>query len=335
MTGDSEKIKAPSGGSFHINPSRLRKQVIYFTVTAQIVNQALEVLVPYIQRRGMNKFKEIQKKRSDSKTSTASTSDFSADQPEEASFLKRVRHEAELGQYDVTTDLREMVIQYGYLALFSVVFPPTGVSFLINNWIELRTDAIKICVETQRPVPWRADSIGPWLDSLSFLTWLGSISTAAIVYMFYDAGSGTGDVAPGPEGLVAHIKPWALLFSIFASEHLFFLARWGVKHAVSRLDSPGRRKQRAERYIVRKKYLDENMGEQAQKMAAKMDAGDEKITRQSLEEEVRGDTLKRGANNVEERFWRRQRGWKESALIGKGLIEKGFAEKNKEGKKTQ
>ena len=40
---------------------------------------------------------------------------------------------------------------------------------LINNWLELRSDAFKIAVHTRRPIPARTDTIGPWLDALAFL----------------------------------------------------------------------------------------------------------------------------------------------------------------------
>lgn len=67
--------------------------------------------------------------------------------------LATVRHRLTISLY-----------QFGYLTLFSPVWPLASVSFLINNWIELRSDAVKICVEMKRPVPHRADSIGPWLE---------------------------------------------------------------------------------------------------------------------------------------------------------------------------
>lgn len=118
-------------------------------------------------------------------------------------------------------------------------------SFLINNWIELRGDALKIALETQRPVPWRADSIGPWLDSLSFLAWLGSLTSAALVYLFSDGGL-------GPDGSPWNIKGWALLLTIFLSEHIFIAVQLGVKTALSKIDSPGLQKERAERFLVRK-----------------------------------------------------------------------------------
>jgi hypothetical protein len=133
----------------------------------------------------------------------------------------------------------------GYLSLFSVIWPLVPVSFLINNWIELRGDALKIALDTQRPVPWRADSIGPWLDALGFLAWLGSLTSAALVYLF--SGDGLG-----PEGTPWNIKAWGLLLTMFFSEHIFLAVQLGVRKALSKIDTPGLQKEREERFLVRK-----------------------------------------------------------------------------------
>ena len=302
------QLTTPKAG-FIIDPARLRKQVIYFTVTAQIVNFAMETIVPYVKRQGFHKYKEMKSERA-AKKGGASSSVAMNDQPEEAEFLTRVRNEAELDLYDVTTDLREMVVQYGYLALFSVVWPLTPVSFLVNNWIELRSDAVKICVEMQRPTPFRADSIGPWLDSLGFLTWLGSISAAALVYLFSNDGL-------GPDGSPATIKGWALLLTIFAAEHIYLVVRLAVRVAISKIDSPGMQKERAERMMVRKRYLQESLGDDALDLPP---SDVEKISRASLEEDARQGSL--GTSTPQDRFWARQKGWQESAQVGTGLIEK-------------
>ena len=305
---ENEKQLATPKVGFTIDPSRLRKQVIYFTVTAQIVNFAMETIVPYVKRRGFSKYQEI---KTDRAVKKGGADPKANDIPEEAEFLCRVRKEAELDVYDVSTDLREMVVQFGYLSLFSVVWPLTSVSFLINNWIELRSDAVKICVEMQRPTPYRADSIGPWLDSLGFLTWIGSISSAALVYLFSNDGL-------GPDGTPKDIKAWALLLTIFFSEHIYLAVRLAVRTAISKLDSPGLQKERAERYMVRKRYLQESFGEDALYMPPSVDG--EKITRESLEEEARQSSMK--ASSPQDHFWARQRSWEESAKIGAGLIEK-------------
>lgn len=55
---------------------------------------------------------------------------------------------------------------------------------LVNNFFELRSDAFKITVHNRRPIPARTDTIGAWLDALSFLTWLAALSNAALVYLF-------------------------------------------------------------------------------------------------------------------------------------------------------
>ncbi|KAJ4993051.1 hypothetical protein SVAN01_01403 [Stagonosporopsis vannaccii] len=307
--------------SWSINPDRLRKQVIYFTVTAQIVNLGMELIVPYLKRRGFAKYKEMQSERA-AKNGGAAPSAAANDPPEDAAFLERVRKEADLDVYDVTADLREMVVQFGYLSLFSVVWPLTAVSFLINDWIELRADAMKICVEMQRPIPWRADTIGPWLDCLSFLTWLGSLTTSALVYMFYGDGK-------GPDGKPSNIQLWALLLVVFFSEHVFILVRTAVRIAVSKMDSPGQQKERRERFLIRKQFFEENLS-QLQKFPTLSDGGEE-ITRKSLEEDARQASLRE--TTPETRFWSRQRGWKESASVGKSLIDKAAMEVSPERKK--
>lgn len=316
---DEKQLAAPQAG-FTINPGRLRKQVIYFAVTAQIVNLAMETIVPYLKRRGFHKYQKLKTERA-VKKGTAAPNAGATDAPEEAEFLARVRSEAELDVYDVSTDLREMVVQFGYLTLFSVVWPLTAVSFLINNWVELRSDAVKICVEMQRPTPYRTDSIGPWLDSLTFLTWLGSISTAALVYLFSNDGL-------GPDGTPADIKGWALLLVVFFSEHLYLVVRLVVRLAVSKIDTPGMQKEHRERFKTRKRYFEELFGEDATELPPPIDR--ERITRSSLEEEARQGSMR--SSTPQDHFWLRQRSWEESLSIGIGLIEKMAAG---DGKKQQ
>ncbi|KAF7857119.1 uncharacterized protein EAF02_011352 [Botrytis sinoallii] len=323
---NDEQMTAPKAG-FQINPDRLKKQVIYFTVTAQIVNFALEVIVPYVKRSVFRKYKEVQADRA-AKRGGSSTPE--SDHPEEAAFLTRVRNEAELGIYDVTTDFREMVIQFGYLSLFSVVWPLTGISFLINNWIELRGDALKIALETQRPVPWRADSIGPWLDALGFLSWLGSLSTAALVYLF--SGDGLG-----PDGTPSKMTGWGVLLTMFFSEHIYLTLRRGIRLALSKIDSPGLQRERKERFAVRKyvipamfasfvplfsfegQYLQETISQEAAEKAASGGiTNGEKISRNTLEEEARESSL-RGHGTAEERFWQRTKRTRGNYAMGRSF----------------
>jgi anoctamin-10 len=203
--------------------------------------------------------------------------------------------------------------------LFSVVWPLVPVSFLINNWIELRADALKIAVEMQRPLPFRADTIGPWLDSLSFLTWLGSLTSSALVYMFSNDGVGN-------DGTPYTMKAWALLLTMFLAEQSFLVVRWGVARAVGKMGSPAMKQDKQRKYLVRKRYVDESFkmisgktsAAAAGQKALDLDASGsfEKIDKESLEDHARDAA----SVSLEQRFWMRQKGWKETAQIGEALI---------------
>ncbi|KAJ4390016.1 hypothetical protein N0V93_007489 [Gnomoniopsis smithogilvyi] len=301
--------------AFQMDPDRLKKQIIYFTVTAQVVNFLVEGIVPIVKRKVFKAVKEAH-----TEITQKNVHEEHKDPEEEAAFLARVRNEAELDEYDVTTDYREMVVQFGYLSLFSVIWPLTACSFLVNNWIEARADAMKIAISSKRPIPWRSDSIGPWLTSLGFLSWLGSLTSAAIVFIF-------SNDPYGPDGHPSNIKLWALLLSILFSEHLYLTVQFIVRYVIGTLDSPGLQKERAERFAMRKFHLEETLGEDFAESAAEANfTGGEKITKEALEEEARRASVSGQAVGPEQAFWQRQRGAAETIQIGRGLIADAVAE---------
>ncbi|KAG6039125.1 hypothetical protein E4U41_003183 [Claviceps citrina] len=298
---------------FRINPERISSQMFYCTVTAQVVNFATEVIVPYVKQKALAKAKEFQ-------SQSRETSD--QDHPEEAAFLKRVRHECALEVYDVTDDYREMVMQFGYLSLFSVAWPLAACCFLINNWVELRSDGLKIAVSCKRPIPWRSDSIGPWLNAIGFLSWLGSITSAAIVFLCSGAKNGN-------RGTASQISAWGCLVSVFLAEHFYLLMQQVVRMVMSKVESPGVQRERRERFLMKKKLLAENLGQEVTPKAAVpgLQVG-EKITREALEEEARQASI-RGHGGPGELFWQRQRSMDETIQIGRKLIEVQMAAKGK------
>ncbi|CAM1510665.1 Fc.00g010000.m01.CDS01 [Cosmosporella sp. VM-42] len=163
---------------------------------------------------------------------------ISNDIPDEAKFLAQCRNESSLPTYSAQDDIAEIVCEFGYLALFSPVWPLISIGFLVNNWIELRSDFAKICIEHQRPVPIRADGIGPWINSLEALTWVGSISTAAIVHLF--SGSSFGH------------DSWATLpITVFISEHVLMVIKVLARFVLQQTESEGVREDRNQRYANR------------------------------------------------------------------------------------
>ncbi|RDA86095.1 hypothetical protein CP532_1144 [Ophiocordyceps camponoti-leonardi (nom. inval.)] len=322
---------------FQINPQRIGSQMFYLTVTAQIVNFATEVIVPYVTHKAVVKAHEFQ---------TRGPGLQEQDDEEEADFLKRVREECLLEEYDVTADYREMVMQYGkfsmsqrnqtgfllgiwghyrsrywhvgYISLFSVAWPLAACCFLVNNWVELRSDALKIASSCKRPIPWRSDSIGPWLTALGFLSWLGSITSGAIVYLCSHRSQ------HGPEAATT-LTAWGGLVSVALAEHLYLLAQLAVRYVMSKVDSPGLQRERRERYQMKRKLLQESM----RSIAEDKDDDDdqrktEKVTREMLEEEARKASIL-GESSAEDMFWQRQRGAEDVIVIGRRLIEKAAA----------
>ena len=59
-------------------------------------------------------------------------------------------------------DYLEMFLQFGYVFLFSSVFPLAALWALINNITEIRSDAFKMCRVFQRPFAEGASNIGAW-----------------------------------------------------------------------------------------------------------------------------------------------------------------------------
>lgn len=63
-------------------------------------------------------------------------------------------------------DYQEMFIQFGYVVLFSSAFPLAAMCALINNIIEIRSDALKLCTGLRRPFGQRVENIGQWQVSV-------------------------------------------------------------------------------------------------------------------------------------------------------------------------
>lgn len=104
----------------------------------------------------------------------------------EDSLLIRALHESTLPSTpsNLSTDYSEMVIQFGYIVLWSTIFPLAPFFALLNNVLEMRKDAFRIANHERRPIPERTESIGPWLDVLEFLGWGSAIVNVILVGLF-------------------------------------------------------------------------------------------------------------------------------------------------------
>lgn len=234
--------------NFHIDAYRQQEEVVSLSLAGQVINFGEEFVLPFLKRHLMEAYRRYkdakQGKSLHQRMHSEYTKTLLVDAPQEESLLSRLRAEAAAPPYDVQEDIMEMCVQFGYLAMFGVVYPLMPLGFLINNWIELRGDFCKLISESQRPPPIRSDSIGPCLSALEFLTWLGSLSTAALLYMY----SGDGDAT--------NIRLGGLLLTVFIAEQAYLATKLTIRFMFDKIGSEAVRTEEATRRLVRKRYLE-------------------------------------------------------------------------------
>lgn len=240
-------INTASRKDFEVDTSRFQAEVIYLSMTAQVFSFAEEIVLPYVKHvlwQKWRNYRELKAGLTRQRSFSKATDLLLIDAPEESSFLRRVRGEADADEYKVEEDIIEMCVQFGYLALFGVAWPLVPLGFLLNNWLEVRGDFFKLTLECQRPPPIRTDSIGPCLLGLDFLAWMGTLSTAAIVHLY--------------RGPISSVRLSYLLLTVFIAEQVYLGIRFTASTALQKIFSDTLRREEASRYAVRKKFLEMN-----------------------------------------------------------------------------
>ncbi|KAK9242051.1 calcium-activated chloride channel-domain-containing protein [Lipomyces tetrasporus] len=240
-------INTASHKDFEVDTSRFQAEIIYLSMTAQVFSFAEEIVLPYVKHVLWQKWRNYRDRKAGltrQRSFSKATDLLLIDAPEESSFLRRVRAEADADEYKVEEDILEMCVQFGYLALFGVAWPLVPLGFLLNNWLEVRGDFFKLTLECQRPPPIRADSIGPCLLGLDFLAWMGTLSTAAIVYLY--------------RGPMSEVRLASLLLTVFIAEQVYLGIRFTASTALQKIFSDTLRREEASRYAVRKTFLEMN-----------------------------------------------------------------------------
>nr|XP_019962961.1 PREDICTED: anoctamin-8-like isoform X3 [Paralichthys olivaceus] len=111
------------------------------------------------------------------------------DPPEETKTVTLTQAEIEscmqTYEQDTLQDYQEMFIQFGYVVLFSSAFPLAAMCALINNIIEIRSDALKLCTGLQRPFGQRVENIGQWQTAMEAM---GLIAIIVNCYLIGQCG---------------------------------------------------------------------------------------------------------------------------------------------------
>mmetsp|Transcript_24178 Transcript_24178/g.4041 ORF Transcript_24178/g.4041 Transcript_24178/m.4041 type:complete len:172 (+) Transcript_24178:1825-2340(+) len=80
----------------------------------------------------------------------------------------------------------EVIVDYGYVVMFSVAFPLVPICSLILTLIEIRVDAWKLCYLTRRPYPGPAVTLGIWFSIIQFISFAGVLTNTSILIFTTD-----------------------------------------------------------------------------------------------------------------------------------------------------
>uniref|UniRef100_A0A5F8HCU2 Anoctamin n=1 Tax=Monodelphis domestica TaxID=13616 RepID=A0A5F8HCU2_MONDO len=122
---------------------------------------------------------------------------------------------------DPFQDYQEMFVQFGYVVLFSSAFPLAALCALVNNLIEIRSDAFKLCTGLQRPFGQRVDSIGQWQKVMEAM---GILAIVVNCYLIGQCGQ--------LQRLFPWLSPEAAIISVVVLEHFALFLKYLIQAAI-------------------------------------------------------------------------------------------------------
>jgi hypothetical protein len=148
--------------------------IFVFTMVLNLVEMGMPVLFWYL-RHGRSK------PQADSSTELVSMSGSGQTAPLVYKHSE-VEEEVAMEPYGLPVeDYLEIVINYGYMVLFSVSFPIIPLLTLIEYVVEIRVDAWKLLSWSHRPFPLPGKSIGVFSVIVQTVSYFGAITNPALI----------------------------------------------------------------------------------------------------------------------------------------------------------
>lgn len=187
----------------------LRSDLVALLITQQVVDQLQETVVPFLLHRNRAKkvAKMIEAYSQEQRIDDTPESDVSLE------LRKKANIEMTMDPCVTIDDHLEMFLQFGYIYLFSSVYPLAAFWAFVNNMFEIRTDAFKMCNVFMRPFPRSASSIGAWQTIFELMGFIAVITNCALIGMNPEVQK----LLPG------HQTPVQLVLIVVVLEH-FILA---------------------------------------------------------------------------------------------------------------
>jgi hypothetical protein len=142
----------------------LRKELITLALVDELRRIAMESALPTLLKYGFNTSKSYK------------------------SVIEEELDELTRPNYTYFEDYLELVIQYGYVTMFSAAFPLGAVINYVFLFFERRSDAYKIEKLCRRPLSWNTSDIGIW-DDIMIIMSLTSVFTNLFLFAFASSHS--------------------------------------------------------------------------------------------------------------------------------------------------
>merc|ERR1712166_747350 len=188
------------------------------------IGNAMEFLLPWF----MNKLKLAQEEQG---------MEEGADVPDltEAEFESKLDPYDKLESFD---DYNEMVIQFGFIALFAPAFPLVALMGLCNNIIEIRSDANKLTQVFQRPLARKVEDIGSWELILELMTFIAVATNIGLLWFTSSFGKSYSSLH----------RVWGFLLS----EHVVILVKCALAFAIPDIPEEVAERIKAQEFLTEK-----------------------------------------------------------------------------------
>lgn len=249
----ASKVHVPIHSSeFKMNLSRYQTQFFYFTVTNQVVALAMDNILPIVMGKVMPMITGENKPDS---SKSRITKLVSQEFPEEKKYLDEIRsyETGPWGEFNVDDNTRKLVLQFGFVVIFSSIWPLAPLVCICFNILFFKLDLWRALIKCAPLVDGKARrdvmkedgyeeiTMSPWNSILTFLTWFSTLVTPAMLLMYRNNDlPGVGYSSTTEKRSISttwyqdypfHYDLKSILLYSFTLEHVFFL----IYRAISKI----------------------------------------------------------------------------------------------------
>ncbi|RYE84804.1 MAG: hypothetical protein EOO65_01625, partial [Methanosarcinales archaeon] len=206
------------------NLELLHKQLTVLLVYKAAINNVQETVLPMIMSRWrLSRATYGAADEAVAPTSMPTVAAPAVLTPLEASAAEAQR-QSSLETYDDFDDVAEMFVQFGQVTLFASMFPLAPLLALVNNVMEIHTDAFKLCT-VQRPHARRVASLGTWTAAFDMVSYAAVATNLALMYV-----AGTRDADTSSSSVSTKFAAFGLAVAL---EHLIIVLKVALEARVS------------------------------------------------------------------------------------------------------